>query len=107
MAGPNIWRMNGLRTKPSPRSPESAPPTSVPRRRGQGRLRAVGVAKAAGAQVLFERRQARRQVFLSVAVELAAERSPRITLDVGVANAVERGVLACEIENRFIHHLDC
>ena len=72
--------------------------------RRQVRLGVVMVAELPSPQIFLQRLHARRQIFFLIGVHFDAQRRARIARNVGVADPVEHGVLASEIEDGFIHH---
>jgi hypothetical protein len=68
--------------------------------------RVITVAEASFMQLTFEGVQARREILVSVGVELDAEKRCRIPVDDPATERVERGVVTSVIEDELVHDLD-
>jgi hypothetical protein len=66
----------------------------------------VGIPKTSRPQIVFQRLEPRRQVLFPVRIDLDAQNGSWVAFDEHVANAVDGGILASEIQNGFVHHFD-
>ena len=66
----------------------------------------IPIAEAPAAQVRFECVEARRQVVGGIRVELDAQERTGLTIDEGLAEPVQRRVLAGVVQDEAVHHLN-